>query len=190
MAKPRNKTATFPLPDPYTRTCMPEAGISRRGTNDYIFTSSLYEFVSVWDCGDVFSEDLHHNLITGIYINGLEHYNDIIMRVIASQVTSLPIAYSTVYLGADKRKHQSSVSLAFVQRIHRRPVNSPHTGPVMQKMFPFDDVIMAKLQYLECISNEVILVLYKAIHKKMLIDISTCSCSIFYHMIASFHNWS
>ena len=26
--------------------------------------------------------------------------------------------------------------------IHRGPVNSPHKGPVMRKMFPFDDVIM------------------------------------------------
>ena len=33
-------------------------------------------------------------------------------------------------------------SLAFVRGIHRRPVNSPHKGPVTRKMFPFDDVIM------------------------------------------------
>ena len=43
---------------------------------------------------------------------------------------------------ADQRKHQSSASLAFVEGIHRWPVNSPHKGPVTQKMFPFDDVIM------------------------------------------------
>ena len=42
----------------------------------------------------------------------------------------------------DQRKHQSSTSLAFVWGIHRWPVNSPHKGPVAQKMFPFDDVIM------------------------------------------------
>ena len=41
-----------------------------------------------------------------------------------------------------QRKHQSSASLAFVRRIHRGPVNSPHKGPVTRKMFPFDDVIM------------------------------------------------
>ena len=34
------------------------------------------------------------------------------------------------------------MSLAFVRRIHRGPVNSPHKWPVAQKMFPFDDVIM------------------------------------------------
>ena len=47
--------------------------------------------------------------------------------------------YSTVCLGADQRKHQSSASLAFVWGIHRWPVNSPHTGPVTR---PFDDVII------------------------------------------------
>ena len=41
-----------------------------------------------------------------------------------------------------KKKHQSSESLAFVMGIHRWPVNSPHKGPVTRKMFPFDDVIM------------------------------------------------
>ena len=41
-----------------------------------------------------------------------------------------------------QRKHQSSASLAFVWGIHRWPVNSPYKGPVMQKMFPFDNVIM------------------------------------------------
>ena len=57
-----------------------------------------------------------------------------------SQITSLTIVYSTVYSGADQRKHQSSASLAFVWVIHRSPVNSPHKWPVTRKMFPFDDV--------------------------------------------------
>ena len=64
------------------------------------------------------------------------------MDAMASQITSLTIVYSTVYSGADQRKHQSSASLAFVWGIHRRPVNSPHKWPVTRKMFPFDDVIM------------------------------------------------
>ena len=70
------------------------------------------------------------------------HYDDVIMDVMASQITSLTIVYSTVYSDADQRKHQSSASLAFVWRIHRRPVNSPHKWPVTRKMFPFHDVIM------------------------------------------------
>ena len=69
------------------------------------------------------------------------HYSDVIMDAIASQITSLTIVYSTVYSDADQRKHQSSASLAFVRRIHRGSVNSPHKWPVTWKMCLFDDVI-------------------------------------------------
>ena len=74
------------------------------------------------------------------------HFSDVIM---ASQVTSLTIVYSTVYSGADQTKHQSSASLAFVTGIHRSPVNSPHKGPVTRKMFLFDDVIMGYHNHLK-----------------------------------------
>ena len=76
------------------------------------------------------------------FTQALVHYGDVIMGVLASQITSLTIVYSTVHSGADQRKHQSSVSLAFVGRIHRWLVNSPHKWPVTRKMIPFDDVIM------------------------------------------------
>ena len=46
--------------------------------------------------------------------------------------------------GEDQRKHQSSALLDFVRGINQWPVNSPHKGPVMQKMFLFDDIIMVK----------------------------------------------
>ena len=49
----------------------------------------------------------------------LSHYNDVTMSVIASQITNLTIAHSTVYSGADQRKHQSSASLAFLWGVHR-----------------------------------------------------------------------
>ena len=68
--------------------------------------------------------------------------NDVIMSTIASQITSLTIVYSIVYLSAYQRKYQRPAILAFVWGIHRRPVNSPHKGPVRRKMFPFDDIIM------------------------------------------------
>ena len=55
------------------------------------------------------------------------------MGTVASQITRLTIVYSTVYLGADQRKHQSSASQAFVRGIHRGPVNSPHKRPVTRK---------------------------------------------------------
>ena len=72
----------------------------------------------------------------------IEHYSDVIMSSMASQITSITIVYSTVYSGTDQRKYQSSASLAFVWGIHRWSVNSPHTRPVTRKMFPFDNVIM------------------------------------------------
>ena len=65
------------------------------------------------------------------------------MSTMVSQITSLTIVYSSVYSGADQRKHQSSASLAFVWGIHRWPVNSPHKGPVTRNFFSFDDIIMA-----------------------------------------------
>ena len=70
------------------------------------------------------------------------HYSDVIISAMASQITSLPTVYSTVYSDADQSKHQSSASLAFVWGIHRGPVNSAHKWPVTRKMFPLDDVIM------------------------------------------------
>ena len=55
--------------------------------------------------------------------------------------------YPTACSGAYQRKHQSSASLAFVWEIHRRPVNSPHKGPVTRKIFPFDYVFMLSQKY-------------------------------------------
>ena len=72
------------------------------------------------------------------------HYSDVIMGAMASQITSLTIVYSTVYSGADQRKHQSSASLAFVREIHRWPVNSPRKWPVTRNLvnyFGVNDVI-------------------------------------------------
>ena len=76
------------------------------------------------------------------------NYCDVIMDAMASQITSVSIVYLAVCSGLDQRKHQSSAWLAFVRGIHRRPVNSPHKGPVTRKMFPFDDVIMRRRHWL------------------------------------------
>ena len=74
------------------------------------------------------------------------------MGEMASQFTSLRIVYSTIYSGIDQRKHQSSASLTFVWGIHWWPMNSPHKGPVKQKMLPFDDVIMSEKQNITYLS--------------------------------------
>ena len=68
----------------------------------------------------------------------------------ASQITSLTIVYSTVYSGADQRKHQSFASLASVRGIHRWPVNFPHKWPVTRKMFPFDVIMLLPYPTVDC----------------------------------------
>ena len=91
-----------------------------------------------------YAEKLTHLICRMIFASNAEyHYGDVIMGVIASQITSLTIVYSIVYSDADQRKHQSSASLAFVWGIHQGPVTSPHKWPVTWKMFQFDDVIMS-----------------------------------------------
>ena len=74
--------------------------------------------------------------------SSLVPYSDVIMGPMASQITSLTIVYSTVYSGANQRKHQSSTLLAFGRGIHQMLVNSPHKWPVKRKMIPFDDALM------------------------------------------------
>ena len=71
------------------------------------------------------------------------HYSDVIMGVMASQITGVSIVYPNAYSATDPRKHQSFASLGFVRGIHRWSVNSPHKGPVTRRMFPFYDVIMS-----------------------------------------------
>ena len=100
------------------------------------------------DFSEFFGENISQDALYSCWIvpvGGVVVSNSLQWRhngAIASQFTSLMIVYSTVYSGADQRKHQRSASLAFVRGIHRGPVNSPHKWPVTRKMFPFDDVIM------------------------------------------------
>ena len=64
-----------------------------------------------------------------------KHNIDVIMGTVASQITNLTIVYSTVYSGADQRKHQSSALLAFVHWglvthicASKLYIISPHSG--------------------------------------------------------------
>ena len=71
---------------------------------------------------------------TGIWhsqdCHGVSHYNDVIMSAMASQSPASRLFAQRFSQGADKRKHQSSASVAFVRGIHRWPVNSPHKWPI------------------------------------------------------------
>ena len=95
-----------------------------------------------------------HTLNNGSNRRALKyHYSDVITSAIASQITGVSIACSTVYSGSGQRNNQISASLAFVWGIHRWPVDSTHKGPVTRKMFPFDDVIMFHFVSTKKISN-------------------------------------
>ena len=60
------------------------------------------------------------NMITQVLDMAINHYNDVIMSAMASQITSITIVYSTAYSGAE----------------------NINTETVTRKMLPFDDVIM------------------------------------------------
>ena len=77
-----------------------------------------------------------HETVYLVHTDGRSHhYANVIMIVMASQITSLAIVYSIVYSDADQRKHQSSASLAFVRGIHRGPVNSRTNRQLRGKCF-------------------------------------------------------
>ena len=97
-----------------------------------------------WYCVKIRAfHESHLSKMTKIGAVASFHYNDVIMSLLAPQITSLTIVYLTIYSGPDQRKHQSFASLAFVRGIHRWPVNSPLKWPVTRKMFPFDDVMFS-----------------------------------------------
>ena len=62
------------------------------------------------------------------------HNSDVIMSSMASQITGIQIVYLTIYSGADQRKHQRSMWLTFVRRIHQWVVDCPHKGPATWKI--------------------------------------------------------
>ena len=105
-------------------------------------------YICIWNKNESYTSIVYSrlpSLVCSSMWSPCWHYNDVIMGAIASQITSFTIVYSIVYSDADKRKHQSSASLAFVRGIHRGPQKSLHKWPVTRKMFPFDDVIMTKV---------------------------------------------
>ena len=99
------------------------------------------------------------------------------MSVMASQITSLTIADSTVYSGTYERKYQSSALLAFMRGIHRWLLNFPHKGPVTRKMFSIDDVIMiCSFFRIRCLlgiiiitsgSASTVIIKWKSLHKSV-----------------------
>ena len=69
------------------------------------------------------------------------------MSAMASQITSLTIVYSSVYSGADQRKKSKLRVTGLCEGNSPVTSESLHKGPVMRKMFPFDDVIMSYIGF-------------------------------------------
>ena len=82
----------------------------------------------------------------------LNHYSDVIMNAIASQITSVSIVYSIVCSAAHQRKHQRSTTLAYVRESngHRWiPLTKcQQRGKCFHLMLSsYKDVMYGKLKY-------------------------------------------
>ena len=90
----------------------------------------------------------HYRLVGKVVkVLATEHCSGVMISAMASQITGVSIVWSTLWSGADQRKHQRSASLAFVKGIQRWQGNSPHKRLVTRKMVPFDNVIMSIHKY-------------------------------------------
>ena len=115
-------------------------------TKTKIFIQKIWKFSKAW-CADgkhISALPIMSQHWDGTGIKVISHYSDIIMSVIAFQITSVSIVCPTVCSGAEQRKHQSSVSLAFVMGNSPVTTEIPAKGSVTRKMFSFDDVIMSR----------------------------------------------
>ena len=115
----------------------------RTTSQEVILTLHIYSEIALLRITN--SYHISQGLMNSLLKAARTHYSAVILGTMVFQITSLTIVYSTVYSGAVQRQHQSSASLAFVQGIHRWPVNSPHKWPVTRKMLPFDGVIIYKV---------------------------------------------
>ena len=75
--------------------------------------------------------------------NFIQHYNDVIMGAMASQITSLTISLLNRLFRPRSKKTSKHCVTGLWQKIQGWPVNSLHKWPVMWKMFPFDDIMQA-----------------------------------------------
>ena len=88
----------------------------------------------------------------------LLHYSDIIMSTMAPQITGVLSVCSAVCSGAYQRKHQSSVSLAFVRGIHRWPAASPYKRSVTSKLLMTSSWCVA---YMLCVNTRGVQTLFR-----------------------------
>ena len=107
--------------------CLPQCqwrSIAKMGFKGCWFDISLYHRDFKWFKCMFNHLCQHYNRKCQHYVyvkwsNQSTMYNDVIMSTMVFQIISVSVICSTVCLGADQRKHQSSPSLVFVRGIHR-----------------------------------------------------------------------
>ena len=99
----------------YCRSDPSIAQIAKQNISRYTLLICLvmFENVRVWK-PYIWGEWVIHLTDQTRLSSSLSHYSDVIMSVMASQITGVSIVYSSLCPAADQRKHQSSASLAFV----------------------------------------------------------------------------
>ena len=103
----------------------------------HVLNKGYIDYIQKFRCVCVLSNvTAKHNNVSTVYTVtksvrfSPNHYRDVIMSALASQITAVSIVYLTVCSGAYQRNHQISASLAYVRGIRRWPVNSPYKRPV------------------------------------------------------------
>ena len=86
---------------------------------------------------------MRHGSVTPYWLHH-HHYNDVIMCAMASQITSLTIVYSTVYSGANQRKHQKFRVTGLCAG------NSPATGEFPAQMASYAENVSIWWRHHDC----------------------------------------
>ena len=97
--------------------------------------------------------------IAKIVLTFIVHCNDVIMSVMASQISNLSIVYSSVYLRRRSKKIPKPRFIGLCEENSLMTGEFPTKRSVTWKMFLFDDAIMQG--WLLCIIYYVICILYK-----------------------------
>ena len=103
-----------------------------------ISTFSLNYTEAFWQLSVNSVLECNHFGVAAVYF----HYSDVIMSAKASQIIGVSMVCWTVCSGADQRKIKALRHWPLWGEFTGDRWNYPHKGPVMLKMFPFDDVIM------------------------------------------------
>ena len=98
---------------------------------------------SQWETG-LHCNNISHWLGTSIVSDLMSHYITVSSWWAWWRLKSPGLDYllNCLFRRRSKKLSKLHTSLAFVRGNHQSLVDSPHKGPVMQKMFPFDGIIM------------------------------------------------